>query len=253
MRRPDKIGSFYFPTGNEPEFSKSDFLQNLSHIVEETLYFTDKPGILLSGGIDSSLLTILAAKHDPDIPCFTVGQHITNPDVQAVIRLAKEKNLNLYIHLLNSGEILLVQQELKKISSNIYKGDDCVFAALKFASQFVTGIIATDGIDELMGGYWEHRDRRRFPSIRNTFKYFWNELEEKHLSPLCRSAEFHKLNLVFIYLLPQIVKHLSRIPLEDRIKGNIGKAVWKEIAQMAGVPQWIIERKKQGFVHAFNK
>jgi len=252
MRIPIKIKSFCFPTANTSEFSKENFLEILDFVVEKTLCFAKRPGILLSGGIDSSLLAILAAKHCPDIPCFTVGQYITNQDVQAAIRLAKEKKLNLYIHLLNPKEISIVKRELTK-NIIIHEGDECVLAALKFAAPFVTDIIATDGIDELMGGYWGHRDRKRFPDIKDAFKYFWDELEEKHLTPMNRSAECHDLNLIFVYLLPEIVGRLSKISLEDRIKGNISKAVWKEIALMAGVPLWVIERKKQGFVDAFKE
>jgi len=249
MRIPTKIGSFYYVSG----FSKEDFLQILDSNIEKALNLTEKPGILLSGGIDSSLLAILATKYYPDIPCVVVGNDINNPDIRAAKQLAKEKELNLNVSILNSKEISDTQQELKECtgSAKLYEGDECVFAALKFAAKNITGIIATDGIDELMGGYWGHRDRKRFPDVKNAFKYFWDELEEKHLSPMYRSAKIHKLDIIFIYLFPQIIEYLSVISLNDRIKGNVGKAVWKEIALNAGVPLWIIERQKRGFVDAF--
>ncbi len=254
MRIPEKIGQFIFPEENVSRFSKDKFLKNLDSTIEKILNDNDQPGILLSGGVDSALLAILATKCLPNIPCFVVGQYVAHPDVQAAERLAKEKGLNLKVRLFNSKEIFDIQQELKECigSASLYDGDECVFAALKFAAQNnVTSIIATDGIDELMGGYWGHRDRIRFPDIKDAFIYFWDELEEKHLSPMYRAAEFHKLDLVFVYLLPGIVEYLSMIPLEDRIKGGVGKAVWKEIAQMVGVPSWVIKRQKEGFVDAF--
>ncbi len=254
MRIPTKIEPFYFPTGKDSEFSKSVFLKILNDAIKKSLSLIIKPGILLSGGVDSSLLALIAIKYYPNIPFFTVGKDITNPDIQAAIQLAKEKKLNLYIHLLNSEEISVVRQELKEnVNSNsFYEGDECVLAALKFVSPIVTGIITTDGIDELMGGYWGHRDRKRFPAIEDAFKYFWDELEEKHLTPMCRSAKLYKLDLVFVYLMPKVVQYLSIIPLNRRIEGNVGKAIWKEIARITGVPSWVIERQKRGFVDAFN-
>ena len=253
MRIPTKIEPFYVLTGKS-EFSKNAFLQILDSTIKKTLDSGGRPGILLSGGIDSSLLAILAVKHYPDIPCFVIGQYLENADVQAAWRLAKEKSLNLYVHLLNSEEISVIQRELKECagSTPLYAGDECVLAALKFAAPIVNNVIATDGIDELMGGYWGHRDRKRFPDVKDAFKYFWDELEEKHLSPMYRSANLYNLSLTFVYLFPRIVQYLSLIPLDDRIKGNVGKAVWREIAQMAGVPSWIIKRQKRGFVDAFN-
>jgi len=226
----------------------------LKEDIEDALKSISQPGILLSGGVDSSLLAVLAAEYNPDIPCFVVGDNKMNPDVQAAKRLAEEKELKLYSYILDLEQIIAVKQELKEcINLNIYEGDECVFAALKFAvSKGVTGIVATDGIDELMGGYWGHRDRIRFPDLEDAFNHFERQLEEKHLEPMRRSAEFHGLDLIFIYRRNRLIELLSMIPLEDRIKGNVGKAVWKEIAQMAGVPLWVIEREKKGFVDAFN-
>ena len=251
MRRPAKIGTFPFPVGLQ-RFSKD----NLLSIIKGSLGGGGKPGILLSGGVDSAVLAILATTYLlPDIPCFVVGRKgAANPDVHAANRLADEKGLNLTTRLFDSKEISDIQQELKECtgSASLYDGDECVFAALKFAAQNnVTSIIATDGIDELMGGYWGHRDRIRFPDIKDAFTYFWDELEEKHLSPMRRAAEFHKLDLDFVYLSPCIVTVLSMIPLEDRIKGGVSKAIWKEFAQMVGVPLWVIRRQKEGFVDAF--
>ena len=248
MRTPTKIKPFYYVEG----FSKDKFLQVLDSYIKKALNLIDKPGILLSGGIDSSLLAIMAIKHHPGIPFLVVADDINHVDVQAAKRLAKEMNLNLWVHIFKSKEILDIQRKLRKRGGTIYPGDDCVFGALKLAAPLVTGIIATDGIDELMGGYWGHRDRKRFPDIKDAFKYFWDELEEKHLTPMYRSAKAHKLDIVFIYLFPQIIEYLSEIPFEERIKGNVGKAVWREIAQIAGVPSWIIERPKEGFVNAFD-
>ena len=251
-----QISQFPLPIEDELKFSISDFLSFLDLTIKEALKFTDKPGILLSGGVDSALLVILASKHYSGIPCFVVGQDIKNPDVQAAIRLAKENKLNLFVNILSENEINKIQQELKRRINldAIYPGDECVFAALELAAlKKVTGIIATDGIDEQMGGYWGHRDRNRFPSIKDAFEYFWEELEEKHLCPMERSAKFHNLDINFVYLLPKVIKHLSLISLEDRIKDGNGKAVWKEIAQIAGVPSWVLKRQKRGFVDAFNE
>lgn len=252
MRIPAKIGTFYTVSG----FSKRSFSRILDDNVEKALSLTVKPGILLSGGVDSALLAITAMKYQPGIPCFVVGHDDTNPDVQAAIRLTREKGLNLHTRLFTLKEIHEIQQELRTCfpSASFYEGDECVFAALKFAVQNgITGIIATDGIDELTGGYWGHRDRKRFPDVKDAFKYYWDKLESNHLSPIHRSAKFYNLDVIFVYMFPGIVECLSEISLEDRIRGNVGKAVWKEIAELAGVPSWVVKRKKQGFLDAFNK
>jgi asparagine synthase (glutamine-hydrolysing) len=214
--------------------------------VEKALSNCTKPGVLLSGGIDSSVLALLANDISP-VPCFVIGDSLSHPDVVAACRLAHEMDWDLYIYLPNTSS---KEKAALKIP-NTCLVDDAVYLALEFVSHFATDVLAGDGIDEQMGGYWWHtHESDRFQNVELAFKYFWGELETKHLQPMFNSAAMVGINIDWVYLHSEVVDYIARIPLADRVKGGVPKYIWRQLAREIGVPEWVIERPKIGFVHA---
>lgn len=243
-RFPVQIGNWQVVNG---EYSKEGLLTTIRNAVDRALSNSCRPGILLSGGVDSSLLALLAKEKCPNIPCFTIGDSPQHPDVVAAMHLAAEFDLDLRVYLPNKG---VIKEATKRVQTK-NDGDNAVLLALEFASKFVTDIIAADGIDEQMGGYWWHVHRNdQFPKAEQAFEYFWGQLEGKHLKPMFNSAELVGVNVHWVYLDPEVVDYIARIPLDVRVHGGIGKAYWKETAKQVGVPEWVIQRPKRGFLHA---
>lgn len=236
-RFPVQIDNWQLTNG---DYSSEELLKLLYEIITDTLQKCKNPGILLSGGIDSSLLAILANKIT-DVPCFTIGSNLNHPDIVASMKLSNEFNLNHYIYIPN-----------EKTNDNL--GDLGVFMALDFASKFATDIISGDGIDEQMGGYWWHINKSDlFPTAELAYKYFWDNLEINHLTPMFESAKKRGVNLFWPYLHPEIIRYISKIPLEERVKDGVGKVFWRDVAKLADVPEWVIQRPKRGFVDALVK
>lgn len=243
-RYPVQIGNWKV---NPKTYNLENLLDILYDEIKKILKKHKQPGIFLSGGIDSTVLVMLVKEYYSDIPCFTIGNSTEHLDVSSALRFAQEMDLNHRIYIPKNKDIL----EVKKHEQ--FPGDGGVYLALKFASEFCNNIIAADGIDEQMGGYWWHVNRNNtFPTIEKAFKHFWDELELKHLTPMFNSAKIIGINIDWIYLHKLIVNYISRIPLEDRVKNNTSKALWKEFAKMIGIPKWVIERKKKGFCDALD-
>lgn len=239
-RYPARIGSWRVTNG---QYSHAGLINVLNTAINKALARSQRPGILLSGGVDSSLLALLAKEQYPNISCFTIGSSLEHPDVMSAMRLATEFDLDLRVYLPNKEAIAAAGQRAKTNNP----GDDAVLLALEFAGKFVTDILVADGIDEQMGGYWWHVHRLNTEQV---FEYFWNQMEQKHLGPMFNSAELVGVNVHWVYLAPEVVDYIARIPLAERIRNSIGKAYWKETAKQVGVPEWIINRPKRGFVHA---
>ena len=245
-RSPVRIGSFEI---NEAHYTIDGLLERLKYTISDSRHVVSDEtyGILLSGGVDSSILAILAKPFR--VPCFVIGKSLNSPDISAAMRLAEEKDLCLYVYIPSSAEI----EEAKSKLTTDYPGDENVLIALRFCSRFVSCLIATDGIDELMGGYWWHTKRTdEFSTIESAFKYSWDKLETDHLTPMFEAAKQTGVNIYWIYLQPYIAKYISRIPLKDRIENDVNKAFWKQTAKRVGVPQWVIDRPKRGFIDALS-
>lgn len=245
MRFPAQIGNWEI---NESLYNVKDLLGLIELSIKDSLDKSTNPGVLLSGGIDSSILALLVQKF-ANVPYFTIGSSLSHPDVIAASKLAKEFDLKLFIYIPSRRDVILSSGLVK----TNFPGDEIVYLALQFASHFVTDILAADGIDEQMGGYWWHINKSfKCPTVESAFKHFWDKLESDHLTPMFESAKQANVNVRWVYLYPEIVNYINRIPLDDRVKDGESKAVWKQLARSIGVPEWVIIRKKKGFVDALD-
>jgi len=221
----------------------------LCNVIKQTISKCEFPGILLSGGVDSSILAIIANSYR-DIPCFTIGSSHNHPDVVASCKLADLYQFEHYVYI----PPVAIIQRVKESNNFKFPGDECVYIALQFASHFVSDVISGDGIDEQMGGYWWHANKcDDYASTEKAFEHFWNVLESDHLSPMFESASSIGVNLWWPFLHEVIIDYINRIPLRDRVEGGVSKYIWKKLAASSGVPEYIIDRPKQGFIGALTE
>lgn len=208
-------------------------------------------GIFLSGGVDSSLLLALA-RRETDVVAFTLGGWADHPDLVAAKHLAAEWGVKHHV-LIPSA--LAVEDARAAITGRpaLYRGDDAVWLACQAAAQRVDVVLATDGVDELAGGYWWHAHRgSRFSSQAEAFEHFWTRLWPAHLGPLLASAADARLELRFPYLDPELVEVLARVPFEERAGEGLIKRQWRRVAARH-VPAWVVERPKLGFCDALQQ
>ena len=114
--------------------------------------------LLLSGGIDSSLVLALLRKIYPKVPIttFTLAKSKDYPDMifaREVADLFETKH----------NEIILSDEEYKeflykynKVKQHNFKGDINVYILCSLAKAFSNIIVTGDGGDECFGGYWLH-------------------------------------------------------------------------------------------------
>jgi asparagine synthase (glutamine-hydrolysing) len=210
----------------------------------------------LSGGLDSTLALALLRKNFPKdkIVTFAMGGSVKHPDILHA-RLAAEKfgsNHNEFIPTTEEVQEALEEYKNKfsenDLEKNTKTGDADVYLLYKYISRFHPDVlVAHDGIDELMGGYWNHR-KLTGKEKKQAFTDFWKVLVPDHLKPLTRTSDNFKIDLLFPYLDSEIIKAVSQIPLEDRTTVASSKKPLREIAQELGVPKEIIERQKRGQV-----
>ena len=137
-------------------------------------------GSLLSGGIDSSIVTALMAKNSMEKPkTFTVGFKDSSYDESKYAR-AISKHLST-----DHTEVLLEEDDCKDVIPQISKIYDEPFAdssqiptyfISKIARKNVKVVLTGDGADELFGGY------NRYIHSRKVWKY-WSLLPTSLRNP----------------------------------------------------------------------
>lgn len=207
----------------------------------------------LSGGIDSSLCLAVMRQAFPKIPIhtFTCGGNWKHPDILAA-RFVSKRFYTSHLEFIPGPNC--VKRAEKEFARFFPKTEDPadigVFCLYKdIARHAPKSIIAHDGIDELLGGYWEHRVS---DDKKETFQHFWKRLEPDHLWQLERTAAHFGIALILPYLQIPVVKYINRIPVDDRTSFDESKIPLRRIAEKY-LPEEIIKRQKVGFCSALEK
>jgi asparagine synthetase B (glutamine-hydrolysing) len=127
-------------------------IQNIRKIPQVPL------ALLLSGGIDSSLVLALIRKVYPQVPIstFTLSKSKDYPDIVFAREIANLFNTE-HNEIILSDEIYQnFLNDYNKVKQYSFKGDINVYILCSFAKSFSTTIVTGDGGDECFGGYWLH-------------------------------------------------------------------------------------------------
>jgi len=145
-----------------PSTNASQLLNSLSDSIQDRLTADVPVGIVLSGGLDSSLMAALA--HDtadsagkPTPECWTVADSEENVDLQASIMVTKNHDLGHHVHIMDENTMW------KKLPEFVWNGEDLDVTVMFWQSVFeqmkgnVTVALCGQGADELHAGYSRYR------------------------------------------------------------------------------------------------
>lgn len=153
-----------------PDLEASKLLETFVVSVEERLMSDVPVGIVLSGGLDSSLVAAVAHQAaqrsgNPVPACWTVAESEENPDWQAAELVASTLDLEHHQHILE-------EDSFDKMLPNLaWHGEDLDVTVLFFQplfekmSQSVKVGLCGQGADELHAGYPRYRDLKNHSQV----------------------------------------------------------------------------------------
>lgn len=114
-------------------------------------------GVFLSGGVDSSLIAALAARHRPGIPAFSLGfAEATHSELPYARRVAEQLGLEHVTVDLKVDDVIAWLPHLVAQFGQPF-GDSSArpsYGIARLARQSVKVCLSGDGGDESFGGYW---------------------------------------------------------------------------------------------------
>ncbi len=162
-----KYYQIHRPVDNEGSPSLSDYesvkvrLHSLMELAVKDRLVADVPlGTFLSGGIDSSIITALAAKHKKDIQSFSIGfkdEPYFDETKYAELVAKKVKSKHTVFYLSNQDLLEHVFEVLDYMDEPF--GDSSAIPVnilSKFTKEHVTVALSGDGADEMFAGYNKH-------------------------------------------------------------------------------------------------
>ena len=133
--------------------------ESISELIEtavhRTLLADDEVGVMLSGGVDSSIIAAIASKICPGLPTFTVALTKNSQDAQFAKLVANKINSEHYEISIDPKKIT---EEIERIISTLPQplADSAVIPTnllADFARSKVKVLLSGDGADEVFTGY----------------------------------------------------------------------------------------------------
>jgi len=218
-----------------PEFKdygqgKKVVRQLLMEAVEKRMKDNAVGGVLLSGGLDSSLIAYMAREIKPDIECFTVSMEGGKD-----LPLAKDvtKYLGIKHHILMFGE-----KEIKEIlplaihHQEMYE-ESCVHGAIanflagRFVSPHTKCVLTGEGADEFFGGYdGQFKQGSNPEEVASIVDRLINVAHNTALQRLDRLNAANSYESRTPFLDSNVMDFSLKIPIEHKIHGEEQTGKW---------------------------
>jgi asparagine synthase (glutamine-hydrolysing) len=205
-----------------------------------------KFGVLLSGGVDSSLLALLCKQIGKEFTCYTVGIE-GSPDLIAARNAAQLLGLQLKQRIYTKSELEQLFHTVAKLLPRV----DVVSVGVGTVVLAAAQLAKEDGITVLMGGLGSEEifaGYERHAQSADVNAECWAGLFNMHARDFVRDAAIaHALQIQFLtpFLDPAVISTAMRIPGTAKIVSGEKKVILRKMAAAIGLPQEIAYRKKQ--------
>jgi asparagine synthase (glutamine-hydrolysing) len=215
----------------------------------------EKIAVAFSGGLDSSVIAVLAKSCAKNVTLITVGLEGT-PELRHAEATAEALELPLRIQAFTMAD---VENALKKVLWLIEESDVMkvgvaipLFWAAQIASKIGSPVLlAGQGADELFGGYHKYLNKYAQGGVEEVQKAMFHDLAYSYETnfqrdnPICA---FHKVELRLPFIDREVVRFALSLSVNLKItsaEDNLRKRVLRHVAQNMNIPLFISEKIKK--------
>jgi asparagine synthase (glutamine-hydrolysing) len=214
------------------------------------------PAVLVSGGLDSSVIAVLTNKYFTDCQLFSFGtdKNSDKPFAEILGKHLGKKISWLNINLLDleknleTVKNLLIKAKVETDLTNLSLGLGYFLIFKKIKKEGIKYVFTGQGPDILFAGYHRYRRltaRQLDSAIKKDLELL--EIDKRRDSAV---AEHFGLQIISPYLDPDFIKLALEIPAQYKIKNKIEKYIVRHYAKMIGVPNDLATRPKKAFQYS---
>ena len=204
-----------------------------------------KFGLLLSGGVDSSLIALILKKLGADFVCYSAGTE-NSRDVEEAREASKRLGLTLKFKIHGMAEAESVIRKAARIIGT----PDVVNAGVAAVEVAAASLALKDGVRTLFGGLGSEEifaGYQRHAEAEDVNSECWRGLMKMHGRDLVRDskvASAMKVRFLAPYLDPDLIRAAMKIPGKYKIGKGQNKLILRETAAELGLPERFAFRKK---------
>ena len=243
--------------GDEPVTDVGEAARHVRAALEDSIRVrldTDLTvGVILSGGLDSTLTLLHVREMHPDCVAFTIGTPGSD-DISYARRVTRDLRVEHEVIELAPGDIRLPDiREAIRLSELTEYGDviNAVISRLLFARVHSCGVkvvLCGDGSDELFGGYEMYRQPD--PAARQRlFQHKLHNLGRTELQRVDRTSMGQGVETRVPFLDLALVRLAMRIPIELKLRDGQDKWILRH-AFTDILPHYVRQRPKNPLSHS---
>lgn len=216
----------------------------------------ENTGVLLSGGIDSSVISSYTIEHYPDAILYSMGTDNTKdkPFVDLVSAMLHkpytwvELTKNKVQKALPTVHKLLAEKGIETSAMQLSLAVGYFLIFQQASENGVKTIVTGQGPDILFAGYHKYASTA-LPEINSTIQKDLILLETDKMRDGAM-AQFFDITLLNPYLEEEFVEFAMRVPGEYKIANGIEKFFMREWGKERGLPQAVVDRPKKAFQYS---
>ncbi len=204
-------------------------------------------GILLSGGLDSSIVAYHAQKYCPQIRAYVIGVEGSS-DLEYAALTAKFLHVPLDIEILTEEMILSAVKDIIRITENYNKytvinAIPVYYTARKAKADGINTVLLGDGSDELFGGYDFFYNYYTYATLNRSIKNSLLQIHKTECQRTDRVFGSQAITAFTPFLSQEVVKLALTIKKELKYKDGIEKFILRQ-AYRGKLPTAVTDRKK---------
>jgi asparagine synthase (glutamine-hydrolysing) len=218
---------------------------------------TNNSGILFSGGIDSTLISLVCKNLNYNFNCYTVGLENAQ-DIEFAKKIAREYHFNLRYRILTLEEFQIV---IKKVTQILNQPDvmkvgvgSVLYASSLLAKKDNINVLFSGlGSEEIFAGYQRHKEISN--NLEALHKECFNGLRGMWSRDLKRDfliAKNLNINLKTPFLDLEVMRYAMKIHPMHKISDDENKIIIREIAEGLGLKKEFAWRKKKAAQYGSN-
>ena len=222
--------------------------------VKERIKNEEKIGVLLSGGVDSTIIAKIVNDLNKNLICYTAGLPLSN-DIIFSKDIAKALDLNIKFYKLNPRKIKhLIPELIDTIETwDQFQVENAIpiYCAMNLATKDNVDVILNgQGADELFAGYDWYPKILGYDGKKKTNEQMWKDLQlsyKESFEMQNKLAEFYDLVLCVPYCDRNVIQTAMNIPINLKTINNdeMRKYIHRKLGEELNVPLSSTWREKE--------